>query len=228
MSRILLVALALAACVTDVDMALDEDADGLMPDEEAAAGTQPDNPDSDGDGWLDGEELANFTSPLDSDDHPYTGGWDIGQCRWDISDGSVAVGDVAPNFAGVDQFGDTVRLHDFCHEAVLVVTGSEWCGPCVAYRSTMGDFFDRYEERGFMVVDLLMEKTDGSPPDQDTLVSWADGHHYAVLNDGDKAISYMGYVNGGIPAISLLAPGGEVVILDGNPTDADIEAILPR
>ena len=36
-----------------------------------------------------------------------------------------------------------------------------------------------------------------------------------------------GYASGGIPAISLLAPGAEAVIVNGYPTAADIEAVLP-
>ncbi|MCB9761255.1 MAG: redoxin domain-containing protein [Alphaproteobacteria bacterium] len=208
-------------------MPFDGDGDGLMDDVEANYGTLPDNPDSDDDGWLDGEEIDGFTDPTDPADHPYTGGWGIGACRNDVAGETVAVGSVAPNFEGVDQFGDTVRLHDFCHNAVLIVTGSEWCGPCQSYRSTMASYWADYHERGFMIIDLLLETADGSAIDQEALVRWADGHEYAVLDDTNGPISHQGYVNGGIPAISLIAPGGEIVILDGSPSASDIEAILP-
>jgi hypothetical protein len=43
----------------------DLDEDGLTASEEAAAGTDPDNPDTDGDGFSDGEEVALGTDPLD-------------------------------------------------------------------------------------------------------------------------------------------------------------------
>ena len=45
----------------------DFDGDGLSNDEEDAAGTDPDLPDSDFDGSNDGEEVAAGTNPLDSD-----------------------------------------------------------------------------------------------------------------------------------------------------------------
>jgi len=43
----------------------DSDGDGLTDAEEAALGTNPNNPDSDGDGFSDGEEVARGTDPLD-------------------------------------------------------------------------------------------------------------------------------------------------------------------
>jgi hypothetical protein len=43
----------------------DLDDDGLTSSEEAAAGTDPNNPDTDGDGFSDGEEVALGTDPLD-------------------------------------------------------------------------------------------------------------------------------------------------------------------
>ena len=47
---------------------------------------------------------------------PYAGGWDIGNCQESIPlDGSTSY-----DWIGFDQFGDEVRLYDFCHKAVLV------------------------------------------------------------------------------------------------------------
>lgn len=46
---------------------LDSDGDGLSDDEEAALGTDPNNPDTDGDGVLDGAEFDCGADPLDPD-----------------------------------------------------------------------------------------------------------------------------------------------------------------
>ncbi len=208
---------------------LDSDGDGMSDADEEAAGTDPSSADTDLDGWLDGEEFERNTDPLDGADKPYTGGWPIGECRDSLSaDTSLAPGNVAPNFELTDMYGDTVRLHDFCHMAVLVVTGAGWCGPCQEYRATMAQHFDTYFARGLMVVDLMGENASGQSPSQDDLVAWADGHPYAVLGDPNWSVSNTGYVSGGIPAMSLLAPGAQVVYADGRPPSAsDIEAILP-
>ncbi len=83
--------------------------------------------DSDGDGHTDGEEFSGNTDPLDAEDHPYTGGWPIADCRDEITPtGSNEVGDISQDWALMDQFGDTVRLHSFCDRTVLVVSSAFW------------------------------------------------------------------------------------------------------
>lgn len=57
---------------------------------------------------------------------PYAGGWDIGTCQDQISPTGTGVGQVVPDFLLYDQFGDQVRLYDFCHEAVYIVAGAFW------------------------------------------------------------------------------------------------------
>ncbi|MEM7386523.1 MAG: hypothetical protein AAF514_16400, partial [Verrucomicrobiota bacterium] len=49
---------------------IDRDGDGLGDDEEAALGTDPENPDSDGDGVSDGGEVSLGTDPLDPNSKP--------------------------------------------------------------------------------------------------------------------------------------------------------------
>ena len=104
----------------------DDDEDGLLRSEEERLGTDPNKADTDGDGWDDGVEVEGFTDPNDRSDHPYTGGWAMGSCRGDLTDTGWAVGEVAQNFALMDQFGDTVRLHDFCDRAVMLVAAAFW------------------------------------------------------------------------------------------------------
>ncbi len=207
---------------------LDSDGDGLLDSEEAELGTDPQSDDTDLDGWLDGEEVERNTNPADGTDAPYTGGWPIGDCRYDIqADSSLSEGGIAPNFEAPDMYGDTVRLHDFCHMAVLVVTGAEWCGPCQQYRASMAQYMDQYFDRGLMVIDFLAETDAGGAPTSDDLARWADGHNYAVVADTDWTYTNAGYASGGIPAMSLLGPGAEVISLDKGDPGALIEGALP-
>jgi hypothetical protein len=53
---------------------------------------------------------------------PYMGDWDIGDCQDDI----VAASDVLSDISLSDQFGESVRLYDFCHKAILLTDGSFW------------------------------------------------------------------------------------------------------
>lgn len=119
--------LLMAGCA-EVDMPFDGDADGLMDDDEADLGTDPTDDDSDDDGWTDGDEVDNYVDPTNAADHPYTGGWPIDSCRADMAgeETGTAEGDVAPGWELTDQFGETVRLHDFCGKVVLLVSAAFW------------------------------------------------------------------------------------------------------
>jgi len=99
---------------------LDSDGDGLTDSEEAELGTDPMREDTDSDGFSDAEEVAENTDPNNAHDMPYAGGWAIDACREDVESTGYEVGDIAENFALVDQFGDTVELHDFCNRVVLL------------------------------------------------------------------------------------------------------------
>lgn len=109
------------ACVADVTYDVDGDGDGLLDSEEVELGTDPGKTDSDGDGYDDGDEVDQNTDPADAEDKPYQLGWQIDACRDDIDGTGTAEGDIAERYAWGDQFGETVRLHDFCNQVVMVV-----------------------------------------------------------------------------------------------------------
>ncbi len=112
---------------TEVDpYTVDEDGDGLSDGEEADLGLDPSNPDTDGDGYADNVEVDGNTDGADADDHPYTGGWAIDACRDELNGEGYGQGDVVDNFALMDQFGETVSVHDFCDRAIYVVFAAFW------------------------------------------------------------------------------------------------------
>ena len=110
----------------DVDMEgegvsfVDSDGDGLSDAEERELGSDPALMDSDGDGWDDGVEHGYYTDPADANDHPYTGGWPIDSCRNDLVATGMNEGDVINDVKLLDQFGEEIRLHDFCNHTVLI------------------------------------------------------------------------------------------------------------
>jgi len=111
---------------TNPSMAIDRDGDGLTDSEEQMLGTDPDSVDTDGDSWQDGIEVDNYTDPLKKNDHPYEGGYKIGACRHDIDPTGDGVGQITANFSLPDQYGDNVKLHDFCDDTVLLVSSAFW------------------------------------------------------------------------------------------------------
>ena len=99
---------------------VDSDGDGLTDDEESNLGLDPYNADTDGDGYSDGVEVQSNTDPLDSMDHPYAGGWPIDSCRNDLVSTGMGEGDVIHDVTLLDQYGEEVRLHDFCNHTILI------------------------------------------------------------------------------------------------------------
>lgn len=110
---------------TDPDVA-DTDGDGLADGDEVELGLDPNAADTDGDGYSDGAELDANTNPSDPDDKPYAGGWTKDACRNDIEGTGYGVGDIAEDWTLPDQFGEQVRLHDFCDHVVYLVFAAFW------------------------------------------------------------------------------------------------------
>jgi len=77
--------------------------------------------DEDGDGFINGDELALGSDPMDADDVPYAGGWAMdAHCRGQVDSTGNDAGQIAEDFALVDQYGETFHLHDFCDHVLLV------------------------------------------------------------------------------------------------------------
>ncbi len=78
-----------------------------------------------------------------------------------------------------------------------------------------------------MVLNTWYQDAQQNPPDQDDLIEMADGSGltFPVLSDADGEV-YSRWP--GLPSITLLAPGLEVVSSGSRvPMDEDIEAVLP-
>lgn len=77
--------------------------------------------DEDGDGITNGEESELGSDPRNADDVPYAGGWAMdAHCRGDVQATGNGEGQIAEDFALVDQFGEEFHLHDFCDHVILV------------------------------------------------------------------------------------------------------------
>lgn len=91
---------------------------------ETLGGAGPGDGDGDGSGG-DGDGDPTTGDPNVCDvPSPYMGGWDIGCCQDEVepqngwSPGGVHVGTIMPDWTFTDQFGEALRLYDFCHDAI--------------------------------------------------------------------------------------------------------------
>lgn len=62
---------------------------------------------------------------------PYQGGWEIGCCQGEVAPtpwnpGGIGQGSVLPDWTFTDQFGDSVRVWDFCHNAIYFEYVAFW------------------------------------------------------------------------------------------------------
>ena len=108
-------------------LSTDSDGDGLGDGEEVEIGTDPVSMDTDGDTFIDPLEINENFDPLDGSDVPYAGfyyGRDT--CYQEYATAVYGEGDVLSDFALTDQFGDTVRLSDFCGRVIYIECGADW------------------------------------------------------------------------------------------------------
>lgn len=105
--------------------------DGLGSDVDGGADPAGGDPGSSGPGDAgpgddDGAAELSSSGAPDMPPTPYQGGWDIGDCQSEITGATDDPGGAISDFSFTDQFGETVRLYDFCHKAVLIVEGAFW------------------------------------------------------------------------------------------------------
>lgn len=208
----------------------DTDGDGLTDLEEQDLGTDPDDADSDGDGYDDGVEVDGNTDPTDDADMPYLAGWPIDPCRDDIQSTGNDVGDIAEGFELLDQFGETVSLHDFCDQTVVMVSSAMWCGPCQDEAPELQGWYEDFQDEGLMIITLLGEDMFGNAPSEAELLDWADsfGLEHPVLSDGNWGVTgrYLQGFSFGIPTFHVIGPGAEVLATDTWVTRWDVENFL--
>lgn len=104
--------------------------EGALTVDTLSAGSMGTTGDGDGDGDTAGDgdgdgDGASTDPPVCDPPSPYMGGWDIGCCQQEVapqngwSPGGVQAGTIMPDWTfDVDQFGEPVRLYDFCHDAI--------------------------------------------------------------------------------------------------------------
>ncbi len=208
----------------------DHDEDGLTDRRECRLGTDPDNPDTDGDGWADGQEVDGENDPLDEGDHPYLGGWPMDSCRSEIVGIGNAPGEVAYDFTLMDQFGDDLRLHDFCDHVVLLIASAAWMPEALWVDDEWQSWYETYRDDGLMVIGLLGENKTGGEPTLTNLQSVvADfGIEYAYVADPgfEVTASFMDGNHIALPSMTLIDRGSVVVAADTSIGVGNIEGVL--
>lgn len=133
-------------------------------------------------------------------------GWPASEPPADLVGGGWSVGDVAPDFRLVDQFGDTVSLWQFHGQVVLLDVSTMWCAPCQQLAEHTEETWQHYRDRGFLYVTVLQEDVQGGPPGLEGVQTWADtfGITAPVLEDGEKVGTEGAVRQGILPAVLII------------------------
>ena len=154
----------------------------------------------------------------------------MGPCADDIVGTGNDEGQIAPDFQLIDQFGDVLRLYDFCEHTVLLASVAFWDGAGKAAAPELEAWYQELKDDGLIIVSLL---TDANGGDQ-TPITWANqfGISHPVVDDANAGVTNAYGTGGYYPNYHILGPGAEVILRVGSgstmPSKSDIEAILSQ
>jgi len=77
----------------------------------------------------------------------------------------------------MDQNGDNWNLYDNVSEVTVIDLSAMWCAPCQHAAEASEDIVNYFGKDKVQWVTILIENTQGNPPDLDDLQAWASVFH---------------------------------------------------
>ncbi len=149
------------------------------------------------------------------------GAWVAPENSWAQCDGpptglegeGLAVGEVAPDFRLVDQFGAEVSLWQFHGCNVVLDFSTGWCGPCQDLAQEAQAIADEYRANGVVYLTIMPQDIEGDVPDQAFLAEWGETFDLAepILADAEGYTYLLVTGDRGFPAVLLVGADGTVV-----------------
>jgi len=91
------------------------------------------------------------------------------------------VQEIATNFSAKNQNSQDVSLYDFHGQVILIDFTADWCGPCREKAETAEQFYQKYKDKGFIYILIVIE---GDP----AIWAYTYGLTFPVLNDNSQTI----------------------------------------
>lgn len=76
----------------------------------------------------------------------------------EIETAPPSIGSTAPDFTLKDMNGNTVKLSDYKDRVVLIEFWATWCPPCRALTPVLNKIYEKYKDKGFVVLALTLEE----------------------------------------------------------------------
>lgn len=130
------------------------------------------------------------------------------------------VGEIATNFTAKNQNNQNVSLYDFHGKVILMDFTADWCTECRAKAETAEQFYQKYKDKGFMYILVVIE---GSAS------IWANtyGLTFPVLDDNSRAI-YNIYQKTSIPLPHVLDRNGTIRYKKEGWNKSEVEEIISK
>jgi len=136
------------------------------------------------------------------------------------SDCGGNIGDHPCDFTFVDQYGDMFQLYDNYNTVMVIDFSAMWCSVCNNIAHDAQVFMDSYGDQGFLWVTVLIDNSQGDPPSEQDIQTWADiyGVSDAPVLAADRSIIDL-TANDGFPVSSwptIIVVDKEMVITNGS------------
>lgn len=132
---------------------------------------------------------------------------------------SADLNSAAPDFTLVDISGRNVSLSDYKGKVVLLEFWATWCPPCKASVPAMTALYNKYEQKGFVVVGLSMD-TDSDAMEKVRQFAALHSIAYPVLLANETTPKQYNVMS--IPTSFLVGKDGKIVdIFRGYSEDFD-------
>ncbi len=141
----------------------------------------------------------------------------------------TGVGRMAMDFTQNDTLGNPVSLSSFRGKYVLVDFWASWCGPCRAENPNVVDAFNKYNEKGFTVLGVSLDRSNAKDKwlkaIHDDNLTWT---HVSDLQFWKNAVAVQ-YGIQAIPQNLLLDPQGKIIAknLRGEALQKKLAELLP-